>query len=41
MHHTSSPVKACKRAPSLEFSRWHVGSLTTNLAEQIDTNGAF
>lgn len=41
MHHTSSPLKAFKRAPSLEFSKWYMGSLTTNLAETNDTNGAF
>jgi mannose-6-phosphate isomerase-like protein (cupin superfamily) len=41
MHHTSSPLKAFKRAPSLEFSRWYKGSLTTNLAEKNNTNGAF
>jgi mannose-6-phosphate isomerase-like protein (cupin superfamily) len=41
MHHTSSPLKAFKRAPSLEFSKWYMGSLTTNLAETHETNGAF
>jgi AraC-like DNA-binding protein/mannose-6-phosphate isomerase-like protein (cupin superfamily) len=41
MHHASSPVKAFKRAPSLECSKWYMGSLTTNLAETHETNGAF
>jgi hypothetical protein len=41
MHHTSLPVKAFKRAPSLECSQWYMGRLTTNLAEKNDTNGAF
>jgi mannose-6-phosphate isomerase-like protein (cupin superfamily) len=41
MHHTSSPLKAFKRAPSLEFSMWYKGSLTTNLADKNNTNGAF
>src|SRR5919109_642402 len=41
MHHTSSPLKAFKRAPSLELSKWYMGNLTTNLAETNDTNGAF
>jgi len=34
-------LKAFKRAPSLGLSMWHLGSLTTNLAEKKDTNGAF
>jgi mannose-6-phosphate isomerase-like protein (cupin superfamily) len=34
-------LKAFKRAPSLGLSLWHLGSLTTNLAEKKDTNGAF
>jgi mannose-6-phosphate isomerase-like protein (cupin superfamily) len=41
MHNPSSPLKAFKRAPSLELSKWYMGSLTTNLAEKNDTNGAF
>ena len=41
MNNTSSPVKAFKRAPSLECSTWYMGSLTTNLAETHETNGAF
>jgi quercetin dioxygenase-like cupin family protein len=41
MNDTSSPLKAFKRAPSLGLSMWHLGSLTTNLAEKKDTNGAF
>jgi len=39
-HHPSSPVHAFKRAPSLEFSQGYMGSLTTNLAQQNETNGA-
>jgi mannose-6-phosphate isomerase-like protein (cupin superfamily) len=38
---TSPKLKAFKRAPSLGLSMWHLGSLTTNLAEKKDTNGAF
>ena len=38
---TSAQLKAFKRAPSLGLSMWHLGSLTTNLAEKKDTNGAF
>ena len=38
---TSGQLKAFKRAPSLGLSMWHLGSLTTNLAEKKDTNGAF
>jgi hypothetical protein len=34
-------LKAFKRATSLEFSKWYMGSLVTNLAEKNDTNGAF
>ena len=34
MNNTSSPLKAFKRAPSLGLSMWHLGSLTTNLAEK-------
>gem|GEM_PF-761961 len=34
-------LKAFKRGPSLGLSMWHLGSLTTNLAEKKDTNGAF
>ena len=41
MNNTSSSLKAFKRAPSLGLSMWHLGSLTTNLAESKDTNGAF
>jgi quercetin dioxygenase-like cupin family protein len=41
MNNTSSPLKAFKRATSLGLSKWHLGSLTTNLAEKQDTNGAF
>jgi mannose-6-phosphate isomerase-like protein (cupin superfamily) len=38
---TSSALKSFKRAPSLELSKWYLGSLTTNLAERNDTDGAF
>jgi len=38
---TSLQLKAFKRAPSLGLSMWHLGSLTTNLAEKKDTNGVF
>jgi quercetin dioxygenase-like cupin family protein len=41
MNHTSSPLTAFKRAPSLGLSQWENGNLTTNLAEKNDTNGAF
>jgi len=41
MNHTSSPLTAFKRAPSLGLSQWENGNLTTNLAEKKDTNGAF
>ena len=40
-NHTSSPLTAFKRAPSLGLSQWENGNLTTNLAEKKDTNGAF
>jgi hypothetical protein len=36
-----SSLKAYKRAPSLELSKWENGNLTTKLAEKKDTNGAF
>lgn len=35
------PLKAFKRGPSLEDSKWYKGLLTTYLAEKDDTNGAF
>jgi quercetin dioxygenase-like cupin family protein len=41
MNNTSSPLKAFKRATSLEFSKWYMGCLTTNLAESKDTGGSF
>jgi quercetin dioxygenase-like cupin family protein len=41
MNSASSHLKAYKRATSLETSRWYMASLTTNLAEKKDTNGAF
>src|SRR5262250_1870115 len=41
MNTTSSQLKAYKRATSLETSRWYMASLTTDLADKKDTNGAF
>jgi mannose-6-phosphate isomerase-like protein (cupin superfamily) len=41
MNNTSLPLRPFKRAPSLEISKWENGNLTTNLAEQKDTNGTF
>jgi quercetin dioxygenase-like cupin family protein len=41
MTNPSSPLKAFKRAPSLELSKWSMGIVTTHLAESDDTNGAF
>ena len=41
MNNGSSHLKAYKRAVSLETSMWYMASLTTNLAEKKDTNGAF
>jgi mannose-6-phosphate isomerase-like protein (cupin superfamily) len=41
MNHSSSELKAFKRAPALGLSQWGHGNLTTNLAEKKDTNGAF
>ena len=41
MNSPSLQLRAYKRAPSLEFSKWYMGNLTTNLAEWKDTNGAF
>ena len=41
MNNTPALLKAFKRAPSLELSKWEHGNLTTNLAEKKDTNGAF
>ena len=41
MNSTSSPLKAFKRATSLDLSKWYMGCLTTNLAETKDTGGAF
>jgi len=41
MNNTSSQLKAFKRGPSLELSKWYMGMLLTNLAESKDTNGAF
>ena len=37
----SPELKAFKRAPCLELSKWEHGNLVTNLAEKKDTNGAF
>ena len=41
MNNTSPPLKAFKRATSLERSKWYMGGLITNLAEKKDTDGAF
>ena len=41
MNNKSKQVKAFKRAPSVGLSKWYMGSLTTNLAEATDTEGAF
>ena len=41
MNHPSTHLDAFKRTTSLELSKWYMGSLTTNLAEAKDTNGAF
>jgi quercetin dioxygenase-like cupin family protein len=41
MKNTSPQLKAFKRGPSLELSKWYMGMLMTNLAESKDTNGAF
>ena len=41
MNNTSPQLKAFKRGPSLELSKWYLGMLMTNLAESKDTNGAF
>lgn len=38
---TEQSLRAFKRGPSLELSKWYKGNLTTNLAEKDDTNGAF
>ena len=40
MKNTSSPLKAFKRATSVELSKWYTGSPTTNLAEKQDTDAA-
>jgi mannose-6-phosphate isomerase-like protein (cupin superfamily) len=40
MNNTQS-LKAYKRGRSLEWSRWHRGNLTTDLADKDDTNGGF
>lgn len=40
MNNTQS-LKAFKRGPSLEWSKWYKGILNTNLAEKDDTNGGF
>jgi mannose-6-phosphate isomerase-like protein (cupin superfamily) len=36
-----SDLSAFARAPSLDVSKWHMGSLLTNLAEAVDTNAAY
>jgi len=41
MNNTSPQLRAFKRGPSLELSKWYMGMLLTNLAESKDTNGAF
>ena len=41
MNNTLAQLKAFKRGPSLELSKWYMGMLLTNLAESKDTNGAF
>ena len=41
MNNASSTLKAFKRSRSLELSKWYMGILTTNLAEEKDTGGAF
>src|SRR5262249_17957231 len=41
MENTSPQLRAFKRGPSLELSKWYMGMLMTNLAESKDTNGAF
>jgi len=41
MNNTSPQLKAFKRGPSLELSKWYMGMLLTNLAESKDTDGAF
>jgi hypothetical protein len=41
MNDASSGLKAFKRATSLDLSKWYMGILLTNLAEERDTNGAF
>jgi quercetin dioxygenase-like cupin family protein len=40
MSHLST-LPAFKRAPSLETSKWYMGSLLTNLVEAGDTDGAY
>ena len=34
-------LSAFKRAPSLDVSKWYMGSLITNLAEAGETNAAY
>src|SRR5215469_7065162 len=41
MNTASLELKAYKRATSIETSRWYMASLTTNLADTKDTDGAF
>ena len=41
MNNTLPELQAFKRAPSLGLSQYENGNLTTNLAENKDTNGAF
>ena len=41
MNNTLSKLNAFKRTPSLGLSMLHLGSLTTNLVEKKENNGAF
>ena len=41
MKHSTPPLKAFKRAPSLGQSQWYSGNLTTFLAEKKDIAAAF
>lgn len=41
VNHSSSELKAFKRAPAVGLSQWENGNLTTNLAETKDTDGTF
>src|SRR5262245_279129 len=41
LKNSTPPLKAFKRTPSLELSKWYLGNLTTHLAEKKDTAGSF